>query len=515
MSVTILTSPPTYQFVKNFVAFKVRGNNYKLSLGSTAFVSFSKTGDSVVGDTFDFDFLDISVHMSAVASPNDTGTQFTAGGSASQFAADLYSNYYISKYFIITYTTTLVTLVWKAGAGQVLNFSMNEAITGWSTTAHPGANPVYNTPFKLLCRTYIEDQPFSNDFRLLNEGDHDVADDETTTIQIQHSLAPTFRNHPEGYPYLDYPSFFNSSWWNICNYALKRYKCEFFEMIANTPQKMYASSILFVLNGKYPFDEWAYGDFFGNYPASKRFLTNMPDERITYYGTKQFLYFLCSHSSFTTITDIYMWVEIRYDDGSNFIAAGPVSSTAGDFYQKIIEFEVGAEFLDLNAINPTKTISYYTIYLSDDAIGANVIAGPVLFRLIPEPWNKKEFIYKNRYGVFETLIAEGFEDSSFEVSRIESEINVSPVYRPENGYTYSQTTRTQDIKHVLTGKKTEKECEVLREMLESDWLLLAGPDGWIRCILVDGTFKINDEGEDMFSIEFSYKPTGLRGSNDT
>lgn len=494
MSITIIDTPKIVDFCKNPLAFKVLGSNYVIVGEEYSSFSLTKVGTSLIDFDIKFEFNDTSVTLSFVASPDDSGNQIQRGGSLSQILAGFQANYILNKFYTITLSSATFNFVSKY-PGSKGNCTLTIGSPTFTNFPYPFVfDPEYAENYKILSKILIEETYDSGIYTELFEMLSDVDSNGNAVIYINNKLKDSFTN-------IDLPTF-NQSTITRCEYAIKKYLLNFWEYYGETPvvKKKYASNQLYAIKGNIPFNIFPGYDFVTDVAGTKKPLSNKPDVIETWDTAQQYLYFFNWMIMPMGTNILNERIKIFYTDGTN----STHSLSPGYLNPKQYEIFIiptGASQLNLNAYVPTKIIDYYEInlYLNDAWI-----LRTQTYKLVNKPVNYRTFLYENNFGVLETLLA-GAQKREVTVEKINTQRDLPYNYNTLNGELNSDVINEYDIYTVTTGNKSKTEMEHLREMLTNKYLFLIGGNDFFRCFIIPNTFKLIDENNDLYALQFQYR----------
>lgn len=159
MALTINTQPFPLAGTGRPIIVRATTNNWITTAGVLYARSMTLTAGATAGQTLILSFNGgaIVVTMTAAATPDSSGTQFTSGTTtASTIAADLNRNFTLNYWFVITSSGTTVTFTARQkGTAPTITFS--GTYSGYTLgTATAGVNEVKRSNFQALLDVWLE-----------------------------------------------------------------------------------------------------------------------------------------------------------------------------------------------------------------------------------------------------------------------------------------------------------------------------------------------------------------------
>ena len=497
MSITIIDTPKTVDFCRNPLAFKVKGNKYIAISESYATWKITRTNYAIqVNNYLSFSFNGIVVTMKFVNFPDDSGSQINNHASLSQILLAFQNNYYLNDTFNIVLNGNAITATAKIKGTQYAT-SIGYSGNGFTiNTVTPPVNPVIQSNYKILSKLLVEQIYNSGNYVETMEMLNDVDISGNAVININDKIRRT------AFTGIDIPAF-NQSIITKCTNTIKRYMMNFYEYYGALPipHLKYSSVIYFAINGLIPFNVFPGYNFITDVAISKNFLSNMPDSIETWDKAQQYLYFFNWVPGLRSLTQ---YINIYYTDGSTYNKIINYNNAVYQYETFIIP--TGISNLNLNTIDPTKTIDYYETYLKISPIifGTNVYTKKQTYKRVNPPAISTVFLFENDFGVLETLLA-GTELTELTVEKNLSQCELPYNYDVLDGSLISEVQNDYLTKTVNVFHKNFNEAEHIIEVLRNNNLYLQGGSNFYKCVILPDTYKIIDENDDLYSVQFKYR----------
>jgi hypothetical protein len=510
MSISVIKAPEQVAFAKNPVQFILQTNNYITTPATAAQIKLLWSSAPSNGDAFTLAWGNNSVTFTFVTgTPDNTGTQiqipsFASPGFQDAIIAGLKTNYLLQKDFIFASASAsgpkygcAITAINK---GTPYNVTVTESLSNLTTLIDTLAeDEVKQSNFAIIFEVFI------NNILVISFAQ--VPDiNSKVTFDISEILQPYFSD--------DYPNTlgFSADITSDTGSNLINYVVRYAESYGDTPQiytvSEYTATTLSVINGGFSKEDLLYaqaGIFFSTIlPLNNQFLTWEPlVKRISPDQPDQLSWLSYSSSA----THIQIKCKIYYNDGSTF-NTGIIqshSNTTGALYY----IQTGLNDLGLNAIDPTKTILKYDVWLS----GTNVFGITTFWTSQTRTYvvDYKErpyeriFLYRNSFGCYQSLRTIGEVQSKYKLTDSVSQRILPSDYIFSDFENKRQSVNADDVFTVATGYFPSKDWKIaFRDFLRSD-SVFEFRDGNIIPIVIltlDDSFKDNDS---LYSSKFDYK----------
>ncbi|MCD4681128.1 MAG: hypothetical protein K8S00_12155 [Bacteroidales bacterium] len=499
MGVILLNKPRELSFTGNPLAFTLKGDNYITIPGIKSILTLQHISGLVYGHSFNISFLGYNLTFDVVSIvPDDSGLQIAVGSTTQEIIDQLNKNFYLSEYFNITISGADIIEIQAKETGSDYNISCDFALCPGLTVLsnEQGMTAVFPNNYKIFLQLLIESKYNSGIYEEAVQMYLDVDESGRTPVRLEDIIKYLF-------PYTNLPALSDKGI-SLCMHTVKRYSINVAESYGNPVQmqKLISSGIYYVLNGQLPVNLFPGTGFHHYVITNKNFLYTGPSTRETWENAREYLYFFNPIAG--TTNDLHLKVKIFYTDGTEDDQTLDIYDIA--LRNQVFMIPVGYERLDLASINPSKTIYRYqvSINLIKPPDSDFEVASPITFNLISKPRFAREFLFQNRYGVYETLLATGKQKNDFSTKRLELKKELPDDYNLQDGEIKSQLENKEDVFTCSTGFKTLKAIDDLKQCLVSENFFLLHNEKYVRCRVIAGSFKIYNENDDLYFLEFKY-----------
>lgn len=363
---------------------------------------------------------------------------------------------------------------------QIVDFVLNKP----AFKVHGSASPV-----KLVAGIFIEEVYLSGVYTQLPDIYLDPDSNDDAVFHIDHILR-------------DYYETIKTDIYSLAamaqdNYSLKRYYVNFYEWNGSVLGPVLGSNVLYLLYGRLSYQDWPGHTFFADLTTNLNYLNNIGSKINTWITAKNYLYFL---NYIPGTINIELRATIYYTDKTN-------EDQTLDTYASLNKYDVlvvpaGAAELNLASFTPTKTIYRYDLglYKTDDT----QIGKTISYYLHNKPWWSQQFLFRNDYGVLESVIAQGKELTGIKYKIETSKKRIQYNYDPlDFQYTQRIASRTKPFVTNL-GPFSRSEAEHLEELV-NDKLFKVGDSKLIPCNILSSELKTVDQSKDLQVIELKYQ----------
>lgn len=248
------------------------------------------------------------------------------------------------------------------------------------------------------------------------------------------------------------------------------------------------SATAIVLNGKIPFSEYPDYVFSGGWLTKKR-------EIEAWDTAKLFLYYM--HQGATE--DITLKAKLYLED--NTTQEEDLLTHAAAVANEIFCLPAGYTQLAIADIETAAAVYKYELFISSASGDSESFS----IELIDKPYQGKEFIYKNDFGVYENLLTTGFESLQLDVQNKISKKVLTNDYVAQDGEYMNKPGLSSKAFEVYTGLKYTSDIELLIEALSNSKFYKLDADKYTPCILLNGSTPIYNEKDDMHSLNLKYR----------
>lgn len=506
MAVIISRQPPEIDFTGNDIYFRVKGNSYANDITTSSCVSLLKDNRSVsigtigsahttsanpitAGQKMVISFNDISVEISFVLSPDESGNQIGINRTMQQIVEDLKQNYFLNKYYIITGSDQylIFTSREKPGIAPIIDLSNCPSFRfANSTTGAPYL--VRGKQYKVYSSLYI--QSGVDSYSLVNEMFNDVNNVGLTEIVISGILKKLFDQHV-------LPTIYRST--PYISFVAKKYYMEFAESFEKNIRKLQKSTVRYAIPGKIPNLNHASYNYQSWLLSNARFLTNITYKIFTTYRAEQYLYFLADKDRLS----LTVYADIIFTDES--ATRKTLFSIASVKKGEVLCIPAGVMHSGVHTIN--KVVKEYTISLfmrnsnivSFESINTlEKVLSKAQFEVGQEPTDVLYFSFENHLHVFETLVA---QRPRSEVSTKRTTIDKYAL----DGYNSENIIEdTSVVYEAVTIPLTPDEQVHFVEFLESDNIYLTLGRRRYKISLEAGTYENMNTAKTIQAVKFKY-----------
>lgn len=279
-------------------------------------------------------------------------------------------------------------------------------------------------------------------------------------------------------------------------YSLSAYRINFYEWTGSL-QDAEASGTYYLLYGRLFYQDWPNHTWFADLATNKNYLNNFGSRVNTWTTAKQYLYWIDYISGEQAIE---LRATIYYTDKTTEDQTLLTVPESGQY--DVFVIPAGYTELDIGGFTPTKTVYRYDlgIYKEDDT----QIGKTISYYLQNKPWWAQQFLFRNDYGVLESVIAEGKESTGLKYKLKTSEKRIQYNYDPlDFQYTQRISSRTKPFVTNL-GPFSRSEAEHLQELV-NDKLFKVGDSKLIPCNIISSELKTVDQAKDLQVIELKYQ----------
>lgn len=268
------------------------------------------------------------------------------------------------------------------------------------------------------------------------------------------------------------------------------YYIEFYEYYDDSLNNKKTSDVFHALQGSL-----SHEDFYNHDWISDVDFVTQKKERTTWKNAQEYLYFLKSTSSSDSV---YATVKVYYTDDTTHETV--IDNFTADQYNMLI-IPAGYQEIDIGSFEPDKTAYKYDIWIKTDS---EKITDSYTFYLENKPWWGIDFLFKNRYGVFEVFHCSGKKSSSLNTEKQEGRKHLPYNYKRTDRQIVQSTRRREKEYTANTGLMTKDEAEVF-EMFCHDYAFIEGENDWLPIQITSTNLRMINEDDDMHNVEFTYK----------
>ena len=491
--IQVLQFPKIVDLADNNCGMIVKGTNYYINQGQSASFQILQAGALRVVSIYVPDIQDGgSIRFDVVPTPDDTGYELEEGITAEETAQQIRENYKVSRYWN----------VWFDGAGVIKFQTWAKGyfvIDDGSINVVPASLPISNVVngiatsiqegYKLFYLVEVEREYLSGTFAQMEFfGDAD----ENGEMPIHLSFLKSF------FIERDLPAV-NANTFITLTQTIKRYKLAVAEFYDSIMKKLYETDIFYMLPGKVnPID----------YPGlnlpdlvtdTLAYLKHGADEIKSTTETQQYLNFL---APVDYAGQTYLKTELFFDDGTGN-EINNVNVIVDLQQYRILRLPVGFRALGFDAHAKSANIYKYQVSLYD--VGNTIRGRLITYFIRPHDDRDFVFLYENRFGVFDTLIAIGEMERKHIISN-----ELHQKYLPLD-YEFTDTQFISENKDdyptfkANTGAYTLDLAEEIEAMLSANHFYQIVNNSYKRCELMKSSKTVSDTSENLHNIEFEYR----------
>jgi len=308
----------------------------------------------------------------------------------------------------------------------------------------------------------------------------------------------------------------------LCEHVIKRYrvKCgEYYKRVGQaifSVQKLYDSTLLYALNAKVDASEYPDFDLLTHIKNTLSYLKSDLEEIKTTKKAQQYLYFFYPQIAAETLK---LKVKRYYTDGSCYETTTEIFTTTNAY--EVVMIPVGFDALGFDEEDGSGSGSGSgsasgsgsegegdDIYKYEVSVLNNVgsrIGKIITYWVREHTENDKVFLYENRWGVFDTLIATGDIERTHEISSDLHRISLDVDYDSTDTEFISQNKDDYPVFKCFTGHYTQEQADEIEAMLAANHFYFIEDNAYKRCILIKSTQTIADTSTNLYSVEFEYR----------
>lgn len=494
--IEIVKYPKTVDLARNNCGMIVKGTNFYINQGQKGSFQIHMPANlplcTIHVPALEFGTILI---FTVVATPNDGGFQLKLGSTAEETAIQFRLNYKLSKYFNVWYDGAGIIKfeTWDKGdyiVNEETAFIVESPVTLTLSNRVSGIAPVYNQGYKIFYLLLIERDYMSGVFESIEFfGDADLNGE----LPIHLSFIKSY------FIGRDLPAV-NLNTYPIANFTVKRYKLSIAEYYSDILRRLLETEVLYMLSAKIDPIDYPGLNLPDLITSTKTYLKNGLDIIKSTDATQQYLYFMAP-TNYTG--QLYIKTEKFFDDGVTPNEVVNKNVVAGLNQYQIIIIPVGFKALGFDAHAKAENIYKYQVSLLD--VGNNVIGRLMTYYVRPHNERDLVFLYENRFGVFDTLIATGEIQRKHNISN-----KIHQKYLPLD-YVNTDTELISENKDdfptfkVNTGSYTLNLAIEIEAMLSANYFYKIENNQYKRCMLKKSSNTVSDSIENLYSVEFEYQ----------
>jgi hypothetical protein len=208
--------------------------------------------------------------------------------------------------------------------------------------------------------------------------------------------------------------------------------------------------------------------------------------------------------------ELVLNVTIYYDDNST----ETIKPFKNDTCQKygVLEWPVSYSALELGNKEGVKTITHYECWIvhnkdedNQDPTIYEDVSEKVTYVLDEEDYLDTHYVFRNSFGVFETVRAIGLKENEF--TTIKSEISkiLEAGYSTEDGESEYYSSIFRDRYSVAINAPNKKDFDWFKDLLlSSDAYIVVGAH-LVKIMIEPGKFPMDKDDDTTFILPFTYK----------
>lgn len=454
-------------------------NGYRTSAPTTASYTITCATNPSAGYSFTLALPTGDLVFTFVSgTPDATGLQVELGVNVAATNANLYdalrANWFVDQLFLITTASGTHTLTARTPGEVIVGFTNTIPVAMSWTTVSPGADAVYATNYNAMVQVWVEEVYGSNSYTKLPEV---MLSPDKVDRRAKQDLHTLLKNKT-GY---DWPAFGTTAL-TVLDKLIRRYYYTYYEQLGDPPvaEKLARSPLK---NAWYAGSRQIERNRMENiWSMIRRSDSGWLSPFLTYRGragahevspVQDHYIAWYRRVAKTPGTQIKLLATVYYDDDTNDTDEIWVDTNGSGYNQwRVGQFPVGFERMGLDALQPTKTPTHYTVQVLSAADAA--LSEIHTFVLVDEDVNEIYVEFVNSLGVTESLRCKG----SWVHGMTPAHSTVTRLRTPDNGSTPSEQESNaialldgaQERLQVSTGYMDRGELNALMDVLLSpEW----------------------------------------------
>jgi hypothetical protein len=506
MALTLVASPGNTDLSQNQITAGITTNRHILQNATFANIVLDVANtNAAIGQLITFIVAAQAYPFTFATGLSDTGDIVRTAGALTlpqfiaQVAGDFASDRFIHTNYVITYTTTRITLTArKPGAAWNITATMNA--TGFSISSITTAvDYVVQDNHFINLDLWVENTLNSNSFTLLSTlAQQPTIASNRVDFSLEDFLHAMFNQS-------DTPAF-NQNTITLCSHNRRRYYFTYYESFGTPPAVLrnYISATHTVFRGGTTRQEAA---IFQNVITSwvhqtEQFLTWKPNNSVVQTYAYEYLYYCAP----VTVTTFRVRFQVFFSDNTTSTHTFATRSNVNQFDTFIIP--AGYTQLNIAAIDPTRTVVRYEVFL-DDGTPANEISLRRGFDLdYTQPLGFVQFIFSNPLSAMDVLTCTGNVVEQIKTEMITTNRPYQRTTVLDTGEQFQVSPEKANPIKVNTGPLTAAQTTWLESFLLAEYKFVIDPvmQQHVPIIITPGSFVKTDLLQDVFAIEFEYTP---------
>jgi len=474
--INILTNPEAIDIAGNGLKFEVEGSEYSITEGVNAQISITKIGPLADGNVFKLLNQDsgISENITVKVSPDFEQNEMLLSQQISIIVAGLLAIDFVSKYYIITYAGSVITIKMRTQIAHAFPFLITNLPAAFNYSGLiTGVAPVTKTDYSISGKLF----DVADNDSLISEFTLSPDTEAKATVKIGELLSDFVK------PQIP---LFNQL---VAVYNAFNYRVHFAEKYEVSSVMRTNNATIFnglTLTGK--MDSVKAKTFsLSAYLAAKNWLNTIKQSAYVPYETDFMLYWL----NYTAYTAIAIEVTATFTDGTTATFTMATPTVLSNQFLRINTSYISSEIL---ALYPELECLKFTVILKN---GANELLEPYVIYTESKALFNQTFSFINEFGQLETFYTTGTQTQTLQTKR-------NTALTIENNV-LSAIEDAYDKFEVNTGPLYRTEAEALKQCLLSSTIYRHDEGILTPCIPDDGSFEIIPNSLDLFELKFSYR----------
>lgn len=494
---SLASPPPAIGGTRRPVIVQFSTDTDIVSGGSAFSVIYDLDAGASVDDTWIFIFNGITVTLTAKASPDASGTQFTSGStSGSTIASDLAKNYFLDQYFTISSPAADQVQLVAKNTGAQYNIDDGESTwAGFSQFSYnDGIDDTTLANFQAWLDLYIE--------QVRDAGDYGTAPVAKLTATQSASGFFVFDLSAilDGYVEDDQPPASGTSI-SATQLPLRRYKFKYCEAYGSpiAPFSITTSSAYFAFFGRRELESAGTS----NNSFSDTFLTGRPLTKNLWRAQQDYIYFLVDRRNTVTVT------VVAYDSAGGGLASYPITVPSYSGWT-VLKIPTSPDQLSLHAdtYRYTMQIQYgspstsrtYTFYVKHKC-----------------PDHSTYLLFRNALGGYDSLPVTGRTTATGAFSSEMGEQILPANYTEQSRETLTYNHMGADEFDMHTGWVfTKLEVEYYaRQFMMSENILMPGGEGFRPMVLLTKEVLYTKDRTNLYGFGFKLRRSATHKERHT
>jgi hypothetical protein len=507
IGLTIIKEPEDLALSRVPAWYRFQCNNFLLSAGTAAQFKIFVPNLIAAGSVFTLVINNKQYLFTCVASGAAGGYQFKTYSNNPTFnlmVDDFKANYYLNKHYTITSSYTFGEIYFVAKElGAKWDAAMINSVGGCTLTQTvTGVDDSFRPNYKALIDLHLQaDRTVAPVMNLISSAEGDPHQDSITGALASDEYVMDFELQEFLHSRLSaYIPAYGANTITEADSILINYWIQYSEMYGTDPVINFnavhgaANDYKQVILGGWKLDD--------NYLtentaiAGTSFLNRQERVKIIAPNSREYLFKYCAAAQ----TGLQAHYKIYYADG--FIAQGVLGMAVTAAAKKVYCVPVGYDVMSIAALTPGNKVIKYEIYLTN---AANAVLTETMTYVMDYRYNEQdeEFIFCGAVGATETVWCHGYSKVMLETTSDTYQAARLPWYAKGDRLLKHTNSRQNETIKINTGYKTKAYIEWLRDLMNSDVVLMRDGSAWTSVRVVKDSFKdMPTLLDNMFVAEF-------------